>query len=247
MLEAADQLPPIEIDTALQLATKESGTGLAMDSSMNTVSNSEEEIALIDCIVAGQSSKFEILVDSYQQRLYATLLGMLGDRHDAEDVAQEAFLTAFRKLDQFERRASFYTWLHRIAYNLAIDLQRKKKRTTKRCVGDELLDSSVPQENGADSPVSVVMTKETVDLVQLSLSRLEAERRNIIVLRDIQGMDYAEIATLLELPIGTVRSRLHRARLELKEIMNSLGMGLNVSDTSAAESSRVAPVRGDVR
>lgn len=91
------------------------------------------------------------------------------------------------------------------------------------------------------------MTKETVDLVQLSLSRLEAERRNIIVLRDIQGMDYAEIATLLELPIGTVRSRLHRARLELKEIMNSLGMGLNVSDTSAAESSRVAPVRGDVR
>ena len=81
---------------------------------------------MIDCIVSGQSSKFEILVANYQQRIYATMLGMLGNRHDAEDMTQETFLTAFRKLDQFERRSSFYTWLHRIAFNTAIDLQRRK-------------------------------------------------------------------------------------------------------------------------
>jgi RNA polymerase sigma-70 factor (ECF subfamily) len=196
-----------------------------MDSSVNTVLTPEEEMALIATIQAGNSSKFEILVENYQRRIYATLLGMLGNRQDAEDITQEAFIMAFRKIAQYEQRSSFYTWLHRIAFNLAIDLQRKQKRTTKKCVGDQLLDDHEPSQSQATTPDAISMAKETGVLVQRAMSKLDPERRNIITLRDLQGLDYSDIATLLDLPIGTVRSRLHRARLELKEIMESMGIG----------------------
>lgn len=187
---------------------------------------------MIDCIVSGQSSKFEILVANYQQRIYATLLGMLGNRHDAEDVTQETFLTAFRKLNQFERRSSFYTWLHRIAFNTAIDLQRRKKRTKNHFGSAEMIDSSESGDREVESPSSIVIAKETVSQVRLALARLDAERRNIIVLRDLQGIDYAEIASMLDIPVGTVRSRLHRARIELREIMNAMGIGQSADNDS---------------
>ena len=210
-----------------------------MDSSMNTVPNQAEETALIDCIVSGQPAKFEILVGNYQQRIFATLLGMLGNRHDAEDVTQETFLTAFRKLDQFERRSSFYTWLHRIAFNAAIDLQRRKKRTQSRFVSGEGIENAEQRDQQADSPASIVMAKETVTQVQLALGRLDSERRNIIVLRDLQGLDYIEIASMLAIPLGTVRSRLHRARIELREIMNAMGIGQAVDDSSQPKEAAV--------
>jgi len=210
-----------------------------MDSSVNTVPNQAEETALIDCIVSGQPAKFEILVGNYQQRIFATLLGMLGNRHDAEDVTQETFLTAFRKLDQFERRSSFYTWLHRIAFNTAIDLQRRKKRTKSRFVGGEGIETAEPGDQQADSPASIVMAKETVNQVQLALGRLDSERRNIIVLRDLQGLDYVEIASMLDIPVGTVRSRLHRARIELREIMNAMGIGQSVDESSQLKDAAV--------
>ena len=201
-----------------------------MDSSVNTAPNQAEETALIDCIVSGQPSKFGILVENYQQRVYSTLFGMLGNRQDAEDVTQETFITAFRKLDKFERRSSFYTWLHRIAFNAAIDLQRRKKRTKNQFVSSEMIDTAEPTGQNTASPASIVMAKETVSQVQLALSRLDEERRNIIVLRDLQGIDYAEIASMLDIPVGTVRSRLHRARIELREILNAMGIGQSVDD-----------------
>jgi RNA polymerase sigma-70 factor (ECF subfamily) len=196
-----------------------------MDSSVNTVLTPEEEMVLIATIQAGQSAKFEILVENYQRRIYATLLAMLGNRQDAEDITQDTFITAFRKIKQYEQRSSFYTWLHRIAFNLAIDLQRKQKRTTKKCVGDQLLETQESSESQASTPDAITIAKETGQLVQLAMSRLEPERRNIIALRDLQGLDYSDIAAMLDLPLGTVRSRLHRARLELKDIMESMGMG----------------------
>ncbi len=204
-----------------------------MDPSLNTDPNLAEETVLIDCVVSGETSKFEFLVATYQQRIYSTLLGMLGNRQDAEDVTQETFLTAFRKLDQFERRSSFYTWLRRIAFNAAIDLQRRKKRTKNQLVSSDAIETFESTGHQAYSPESIVMVNETVGQVQLAMSRLDAERRNIIVMRDLQGIDYAEIATLLDIPVGTVRSRLHRARIELRDIMNAMGMGLTERDPSS--------------
>ena len=212
-----------------------------MDPSLNTVNESQEENALIECIVSGESSKFEILVRNYQQRIHRTMFAMLGNRHDAEDATQETFLTAFRKLSQFERRASFYTWLHRIAFNLAIDRQRQKGRKSHRCVGDEMIDQTDSSERENENPLERAITIETVDQVRVALERLDAERRNIIVLRDIDGLDYTEIAAVLDLPIGTVRSRLHRARLELREIMVSIGMQPDCElDSKGTKSNQVA-------
>jgi RNA polymerase sigma-70 factor, ECF subfamily len=219
-----------------------------MDSSLNTEPNVSEEIVLIDCIVSGQTAKFEVLVGTYQQRIYSTLLGMLGNRQDAEDVTQETFLTAFRKLDQFERRSSFYTWLHRIAFNAAIDLQRRKKRTKNRFVSHDGIDAIEPAGEQSNTPESIVMANETVTQVQLAMSRLDAERRNIIVLRDLQGLEYTEIASLLDIPVGTVRSRLHRARIELRDILKAMGIGLSSNDAphpnpAVAHNQMVAPGR----
>lgn len=197
---------------------------------MNRVLNSEEENSLIDCIIGGESPKFELLVQSYERKVFGTMLTILGNRQDAEDVTQETFLTAFRKLNQFQRRSSFYTWLYRIAYNLAIDLQRRRGRTAKHVVSSAADFNSFETHlhdppDTHDSPSDIAIAQETVEQVRRGLGRLDSERRSIIVMRDIDGMDYSEIAAVLDLPIGTVRSRLHRARLELRDILNSVGCG----------------------
>lgn len=98
-----------------------------------------------------------------------------------------------------------------------------------------MIDTAEPSGGKTDSPVAIVITKETVNQVQLALSRLDEERRNIIALRDLQGIDYAEIATMLDIPVGTVRSRLHRARIELREILNAMGIGQSVGDPTQSK------------
>jgi RNA polymerase sigma-70 factor (ECF subfamily) len=149
---------------------------------------------------------------------------MLGNRHDAEDATQDVFFTAFRKLAQFEQRSSFYTWLYRIAFNQAIDRQRRMGRNSRRFVGEESIALADNSEQTSSSPISISIANETVDQVRIALGRLDFDRRNIVILRDIECLDYSEIASMLALPIGTVRSRLHRARLELRDIMISMGM-----------------------
>jgi len=187
----------------------------------------ELESKWIGQVISGDSSKFQLLVEKHQNRIYATMLAMLGNRHDAEDTTQEAMIAAFRKLSLFERRSSFYTWLHRIAFNLAIDLQRKNKRSRSISMDQDFMESAKSNSESMPSPDSAASAEETICRVRMALAKLDSEQRNIIVLRDIEGLDYAEIASLNGLPLGTVRSRLHRARLELREIMKSMGMDPN--------------------
>jgi RNA polymerase sigma-70 factor (ECF subfamily) len=202
-----------------------------MPSSVETEHNPEEERSLIYAIVHGNAPKYAVLVERFQARIFASMFAMIGNRQDAEDLTQEAFLTAYKKLDHFENRSSFYTWLHRIAFHLAIDLQRRKSRTTKKHLGDDISESSLPLASDDLTPESIAMNKEMATKVNAALQRLDAERKNLIVLRDIDGLDYAQIAEVLDIPMGTVRSRLHRARMELRDILLAAGVTHSQGDT----------------
>lgn len=202
-----------------------------MPSSVESEHNSEEERSLIYAIVHGNAPQYAVLVERFQPRIFASMFAMIGNRQDAEDLTQEAFLAAYRKLDHFENRSSFYTWLHRIAFHLAIDLQRRKARTTKKHLSDDISESSLQLASDDLTPESVAMNKEMATKVNAALQRLDAERKNLIVLRDIDGLDYTQIAEVLDISIGTVRSRLHRARMELRDILQAAGVTHSQGDT----------------
>lgn len=194
----------------------------------------DEEMALIDIIRTTHPAKFNELVATYHGGLLRFLRGMMRNEHDAEELTQEAFLAAYRNLEQFEGRSSFATWLRRIAYNLAVDRQRKQR------VSRTYLAQTRPAEHSTDSndnPARLAIEHETRECVWAGLQRLSIEQRNILLMREMQGLDYAEIAEVLNVPVGTVRSRLHRARCELKEILLAIDPTLVPMEAIASQSS----------
>jgi RNA polymerase sigma-70 factor (ECF subfamily) len=174
-----------------------------------------DDALLIEAVLAGDTAAFGQLVGHYQDRLYNTLLRVLGSAEDARDVVQDAFVQAFVKLDSFRGSSAFYTWLYRIAFNLAMSHHRRRHPTTslestKACCGHEPIDS------GPD-PEAQMAQRERVELVHTALAELSDEHRQVLVLRELEGCRYDQIADILQLPVGTVRSRLFRARLELRD------------------------------
>lgn len=171
----------------------------------------------IDRVLQGDQAAYAALVERYQRRLLGWLFHACGSRDEAEDLAQETFARAYRKLRLYEGRSSFYTWLCRVAMNLLIS-QRRRKRIENQVTreGFEVAMSSVGQEQAVDQQME---RSEIQQYVQAAIAMLDVERRTVILLRDFDGMDYEQIAETLEIPVGTVRSRLHRARLELKSIL----------------------------
>ncbi|MCI0492693.1 MAG: sigma-70 family RNA polymerase sigma factor [Planctomycetes bacterium] len=173
-----------------------------------------DEASLIDATLAGDTAAFGTLVTRHQDRLYNSLLRVLGSSEDARDMVQEAFVQAFLKLESFRGSSAFYTWLYRIAFNLAMSHTRRRRPTqsldtAKSRFGCEPAD-------GQPTPEANLAQRETVHMVHAAMERLSAEYRQILVLREIEECRYEQIADILELPIGTVRSRLFRARLELR-------------------------------
>lgn len=182
----------------------------------------DDEPELIEACRKGDASAFGILVRRYQDRLYPTLLRLTGQADDAQDLLQDAFLQAFRKLRRFHGDSSFYTWLYRIAVNLALSDRRRRRpvvgwessaRGSMPHVVDplDLSDPSAPLEQA-----------ELHASVQAALNQLAPDHRAVVVLKDLDGLRYEEIAEILKIPVGTVRSRLHRARLELRERLRGL-------------------------
>lgn len=181
---------------------------------------SNEDASIIEQVLAGDHSAFGELVTTYQKRLFNSLIHALGCPEEAEDVAQEAFVKSFSKLATFKQNSSFYTWLYRIAINIAISRHRQKKPRHsldeyRMNVGHEPVDdSSQPDRN-----LNLV---ERADQVNAALQLLSDEHRSIIVLREIENLDYEAISDMLDLPVGTVRSRLHRARNQLRGYLEQL-------------------------
>ena len=175
----------------------------------------KDDALLIDEALGGVSAAFGQLVQKYQDRLYNTIVHVAGSTEEALDVVQEAFVQAFLKLDTFQRTAAFYTWLYRIAFNVAISRRRRMRTTVsvdeaREATGDE------PASRDPD-PTERLEREERAGQVQAALATLSDEHRAVLVLREIDGCCYETIADMLDLPVGTVRSRLHRARLQLRE------------------------------
>jgi RNA polymerase sigma-70 factor, ECF subfamily len=170
---------------------------------------------LIDEALQGDTAAFGQLVQKHQDRLYNTLVHVVGCRVEAEDVVQDAFVQAYLKLRTFHQNSAFYTWLYRIAFNAAVSRRRRKRVEFSLEQGRERAGTE-PAGDG-ESPTERLERKERARQVRAALATLTEEHRAILLLREMDGRSYETIADVLNLPVGTVRSRLHRARLQLRE------------------------------
>ena len=181
---------------------------------------SMEDVQLINKIRAGQTEAFGDLVRKYEDRVFNTCWRICGHLEDARDVTQEAFLKAYEGLSEFRRDSGFYTWIFRIAVNLALTKRRDaaRRRTTSLDEGAGSLGTQardlVRRASVEGDPGSDEVTELHGRLVS-AIHDLEPDYRAVVVLRDIEGMDYDTIAKILDVPTGTVKSRLHRARVIL--------------------------------
>ncbi|MGE5508763.1 MAG: sigma-70 family RNA polymerase sigma factor [Chitinophagales bacterium] len=169
---------------------------------------------------------FTELVEKHQKYVYNLAYRMSGNPEEARDLAQEAFIRAYRSFDRFDRATSFEKWLYRIVANLYIDSVRRKGRRK-----EESLDAPVPTVNGpmervvpddAYDPSVVLEQTQLTGEIQAALERLPAQYRMAVILCDLQGFSYEEIASMLRCSIGTVRSRIHRGRRLLREQLETL-------------------------
>ena len=165
---------------------------------------------LVERARAGERAAFDQLVARYQRRLLRLVLRLLRDQAEAEDVVQETFLRAYRALPRFRGEAAFYTWLYRIALNGARNaILRRRQRSSPQGVMPSQLPAPVPE---IGTPESMLLSKQVMLAIDAALEALPLELRTAIVLREIEGLSYEEIAQIMECPLGTVRSRIFRAR-----------------------------------
>jgi RNA polymerase sigma-70 factor, ECF subfamily len=174
----------------------------------------------IAATLAGDASAFGELVLKYQDRLYNIVVHVVGNAEDARDIVQEALVQAFVKLETFRQTSAFYTWLYRIAFNVAVSFRRRRRPMPAADCGRE--SSGVEPLDCGDGPTQRLEREERRRQVRHALTRISREHRAILVLREIDGCCYETIAEILELPVGTVRSRLHRARMELREQLKTV-------------------------
>jgi RNA polymerase sigma-70 factor (ECF subfamily) len=175
-----------------------------------------EGISDLECVRRlrhGEVDVFEVLVHRYQKTVFNLVYRMLGDYEEATEVSQEVFLSAYRSVRQFRGDATFSTWLYRIALNHASTRRKMMTNWQRRTVP---LDTMDPVGDPGFDPSKAVEQKQTQEQVQKVLNSLEPDDAVIILLRDLQDVPYSEMAQILDLPIGTVKSRLSRARQALK-------------------------------
>jgi RNA polymerase sigma-70 factor, ECF subfamily len=184
--------------------------------------NDDDRRLIAECL-AGRRDAFGELVSRYQARLYNAAVRLVDSPDDAADVVQDAFLNAYQSLHAFKGDAEFFTWLYRIAFNGAISLKRKK-RPVGRIDGNEAGDHGYEPADPSDyvrTGHALERTEEDT-LLHAALARLSPEHREVLTMKDLDGLRYEEIAEVLGVPVGTVRSRLHRARLELRDLLAPL-------------------------
>ena len=183
---------------------------------------SDDENLLIEACRAGRTEAFGVLVKRYQDRLYPTMLRLTGSADDALDLLQDAFLRAFEKLDSFHGESSFYTWVYRIAVNLALSGRRRHRSLRIGGFGRGDLTLDPPGDPTSTDPTLPIEQRERNSFIQAALDALADDHRAVVVMKEFDGLRYEEIAATLGVPVGTVRSRLHRARHELRDRLRGI-------------------------
>ena len=180
----------------------------------------------------GDEQAFKELVTTYQNRVFGLVFRMIGNRHEAEDLAQDVFLTVYRAIGSYRGEGRFYTWLYRIASNTCKNRIKylKGRHFNTRVDVDDNTEAQMPSREGGalhslqsqvPGPEAMIQGQRIQRAIQRELAKLDEDHRLLIVLRDIEGLSYADIMRITGLPAGTVKSRLHRARVALKERMKS--------------------------
>ena len=188
----------------------------------------DSDAILVERTVAGDQKAFELLVIKYQRRIQRLIGRMVRDVDLVEDIAQETFIRAYRALAQFRGEAQFYTWLYRIAVNTAkkalMDLKRNPTISENSFKSDDD-DETSPVENeltSSETPDAVLASKEIAQIINAALEALPEDLRQAITLREIEGLSYEEISEAMNCPIGTVRSRIFRAREAISQKVKPL-------------------------
>ena len=190
-----------------------------------------DDTILVEQCRDGDSAAMEKLILKYQNRIYNVILKMCVNPDDAAELTQETFVKVIQSIDRFEGRSSFYTWAFRIAVNLTLNYCQRNTRIAVQSLDAEecpnpaearqVLKEFLSDETSPD-PAAVAQNKELCEIAMQSLMKLDEAQRAVIVLRDIEGMNYAQIAKVLGIELGTVRSRLSRARTRLREIIEAV-------------------------
>ena len=181
--------------------------------------SADDNRLITDCR-EGNTAAFGELVSRYQDRLFNTVVRLVDNAEDARDVVQEAFLHAYQSLHSFKGDSLFFTWLYRIAVNTAISMKRKQRhvlRIAPTGEGSGAIDPLDPSES--NRPGHAIEMAEEERQVHDALAKLSPEHRAVLVMKDMDGMKYEDMAEILGVPVGTIRSRLHRARLEMRDIL----------------------------
>ena len=181
----------------------------------------DDDRSLIEAAKAGDTEAFGVLVRRYQDRLFPTALRLTGNPDDALDLLQEAFLKAYLKLGHFHGDSAFFTWLYRIAVNQAIS-NKRGKRPNVSLSSDPSAAADWPVDPAITDPSQPLEQAERDEQIQHALDSLSPEHRGVVVMKDIDGLRYEDIAAILGIPVGTVRSRLHRARQDLRDRLQGM-------------------------
>jgi len=194
---------------------------------VNNQSRISEELdeELVSRVQQGDKKAFDMLVIKYQHKIIQLVNRYVKDPHEAQDVAQEAFIKAYRALNSFRGDAAFYTWLYRIAINTAKNyLQARSRRNSNFEVDiqDAEKVENAPQLHDLSSPDNHLANEQIIETIKEVISLLPEEMRTAIMLREFEGMSYEEIAEAMNCPIGTVRSRIFRAREAIDEKLTPL-------------------------
>ncbi len=191
------------------------------------IGDPDDDFQLVALAQKGDMQSYDVLVTRHRGRIYAMIRNMIHQDADAWDLSQDVFIKAWQALPRFESKAKFSTWLYRIAHNTVYDFTRKRKIESVGELNDEIFQrdridpASITTPSGGESPDESMAQGELRMKIQEALDKLSAEHREVVVLKDVQGLSYKEIAEVMESTLGTVMSRLFYARQKLQALLKN--------------------------